>query len=150
MPTQLEKAIRDDQTDVEKFLSKTETMSRQWHETRHELAQTFLDCLVRRNEPSLERIDCSEELCPIELNVAHHAVYLELSQHLISERMQVRKLNNKTNSNRLLSLNASLNNSATAEDALLKSALLFKTLDGESGIKALMQKSNAAILGGSS
>jgi SNF2 family DNA or RNA helicase len=140
MPTQLEKAIRDDQTDVEKFLSKTETMSRQWHQARHELAQLFLDRFVRQNEPSLEHIDCSEELCPIELNVAHHAVYLELSQHLISQRMQVRKLNNKTNSDRLLRLNASLNNSATAEEALLKSALLFKTLDGESGIEALMQK----------
>jgi hypothetical protein len=140
MPTQLEKAIRDDQTDVEKFLSKTESMSRQWHQARHELAQVFLDRFVRQNEPSLEHIDCSEELCPIELNVAHHAVYLELSQHLISQRMQVRKLNNKTNSDRLLRLNASLNNSATAEDALLKSALLFKTSDGESAIGALMQK----------
>ncbi|KAJ4375110.1 hypothetical protein N0V83_002194 [Neocucurbitaria cava] len=138
--TSLEKTREGDQTLVEDFLSQTEAMSRQWHQARHERAQKFLDLFVRQNEAQLEHIACSENILPIELNIAHHAVYLELSQHLISQRMQIKKLNNKSSSDRTDRLNASLDNSATAEEALLRSALLFETSDGESGLDLLMVK----------
>lgn len=115
-------------------------MSRQWHQAHHERAQNFLDLFVRQNETQLEHIACSEKILPIELNIAHHAVYLELSQHLISQRMQIKKLNNKSSSDRKNRLNASLDNSATAEEALLRSVLLFETLDRESGLDLLMEK----------
>ena len=138
--TPLEEFLVNDQTAVERFLSKTEVMSRQWHQARHERAQEFLDLFVRQNEASLEHIPCHEELRAIDLDVAHHAVYLELSQHLISQRMQVKKLKNKAESDRTSRLNASLNNSKTAEDALLKAALLYETQEGESGLDALVQK----------
>ncbi|KAF2688013.1 hypothetical protein K458DRAFT_294513 [Lentithecium fluviatile CBS 122367] len=132
--TALEKKLISEQTDAERFLSHTENMSYQWHEARHKRAQEFLDHFVRQNEPSLENITCQETLHPIELGIAHHAVYLELSQHLISQRMQIKKLNSKSKSYRSDRLNESLNNSATAEEALLKCALLFKTGKGESSL----------------
>ncbi|KAJ4312063.1 hypothetical protein N0V94_007628 [Neodidymelliopsis sp. IMI 364377] len=138
--TQLEKCLSDDQTAVERFLSKTEVMSPHWHKARHERAQEFLDLFVRQNEASLEHIPCFEELRAVDLDVAHHAVYLELSQHLISQRMQVRKLKNKAESDRTSRLNASLNNSKTAEDALLKAALFYETREEESGLETLVQK----------
>jgi hypothetical protein len=138
--TQLEKFLSDDQTAVERFLSKTEVMSPHWHKARHERAQEFLDLFVRQNEASLEHIPCSEELRAVDLDVAHHAVYLELSQHLISQRMQVRKLKNKAESDRTSRLNASLNNSKNAEDALLKAALFYETREEESGLETLVQK----------
>ncbi|KAF2631544.1 hypothetical protein BU25DRAFT_384913 [Macroventuria anomochaeta] len=138
--TPLEDFLVDDQTAVERFLSKTEVMSRQWHQARHERAQEFLDLFVRQNEASLEHIPCHEELRAVDLDVAHHAVYLELSQHLISQRMQVKRLRNKADSDRTSRLNASLNNSKTAEDALLKAALLYETSEGESGLETLVQK----------
>lgn len=122
--TALEGFLVDDQTNVERFLSKTTVMSRQWHQARHERAQDFLNLFVRQNQASLEHIPCHEELRALELDVAHHAVYLELSKHLISQRMQVRRLRNKAESDRTSRLNASLNNSRTAEDALLKAALI--------------------------
>jgi site-specific DNA-cytosine methylase/SNF2 family DNA or RNA helicase len=135
--TALEKRLMNEQTDVEKFVSSTETMSYQWHEARHSVAQNFLDSFVRQNEPALHDIACKEELHAIELGVAHHAIYLELSQHLISQRMQIKKLRSKSGSDRSERLNASLNNSATAEEALLRSALLFEIDEGQSGLSLL-------------
>lgn len=138
--TPLEDFLVNDQTAVERFLLKTEVMSHQWHRARHEAAQEFLDLFVRQNEASLEHFPCHEELRAVDLDVAHHAVYLELSQHLISQRMQVKRLRNKAESDRVSKLNASLNKSKTAEDALLKAALLYETSAGESGLDSLVKK----------
>jgi hypothetical protein len=137
--TQSDKARRSDQTLVEDFLSQTEIMSRQWHKARHERAQEFLNLFVRQNEACLGHVACAEEVKPIELDIGHHAVYLELSQYLISQKMQIKKLKNKLQSDKLDRLNASLNNSMTAEDALLKSALLFKTSSGKSAVENLVE-----------
>jgi SNF2 family DNA or RNA helicase len=138
--TPLEEFLVNDQTAVERFLSKTEVMSQAWHRARHDRAQEFLDQFVRQNEASLGHIPCHEELRAIDMDLAHHAVYLELSQHLNSQRMQVKRLRNKGESDRVSRLNASLNNSKTAEDALLKAALLYETSAGESGLDTLVRK----------
>ncbi|KAF2819824.1 hypothetical protein CC86DRAFT_334939 [Ophiobolus disseminans] len=133
--TRSEKTRKTETTLVEDFLSQTEIMSRQWHQARHQDAQQFLDLFVRQNEPFLGHISCVEEIMPVEIDAGHHAVYLELSQHLVSQKMQIKKLNNKLYSDKTDRLNASLNNSASAEDALLKSALVF-----ESGLHLLTNK----------
>ncbi|KAF3050916.1 hypothetical protein E8E11_006202 [Didymella keratinophila] len=138
--TPLEEFLVSDQTAVERFLSKTEVMSQAWHRARHDRAQEFLDKFVRQNEASLGHIPCHEELRAVGMDLAHHAVYLELSQHLNSQRMQVKRLRNKGESDRVSRLNASLNNSKTAEDALLKAALLYETSVGESGLDSLVRK----------
>ncbi|KAH9861526.1 hypothetical protein J1614_011275 [Plenodomus biglobosus] len=138
--TQSEKVVKADQTPVEDFLSRTEIKSRQWHQARHNRAQGFLDLFVRQNEAQLEHISCSEKLLPVQLDAAHHAVYLELSQHLVAQRMQLKKLSKKLNSDRSERLNESLNNSGSAEVALIKSALLFETLDSQSGLGNLLTK----------
>jgi hypothetical protein len=138
--TPFEKKLADGQTEVQKFLSRTEIMSRQWHEDRHARAQEFLDLCVRKNKPSLDHIARKEVLVAVTLDLVHHAVYLELSQHLIAMKMQLKKPSGKSNADRIDRLNDILNNSATAEDALLKRALLFETAEGESGIDLLIQK----------
>ncbi|KAJ4356253.1 uncharacterized protein N0V89_004284 [Didymosphaeria variabile] len=138
--TQVEEMQREAQTKVEKFLSHKETMSLQWHQTRHQFAQEFLDKFVRQNDPSLEHIRCSESLQVIELDVAHHAVYLELSQYLIAQRMALKRMKNAEGADRTNRLNASLNGCNTGEDALLKCALLYETYHDESGLRMLLQK----------
>jgi hypothetical protein len=137
--TQSDKMGRSDQTLVEDFLSQTETMSRHWHQARHERAQEFLDLFVRQNEPCLEHIACIEKITPSELDIGHHAIYLELSQYVGSHSMAIKKLKNKVRSDKIDRLNASLSNSATAEDALLKSALIFRTSEGQSALEALTE-----------
>jgi hypothetical protein len=89
--TLLEKRLALDRTDVEKFLFRIENMTYQWHEVRHQRAQLFLNDFVRQNSPSLEHIDSTEALRPVELSAAHQAVYLELSQHCIALQMQVKR-----------------------------------------------------------
>ncbi|KAG9186178.1 hypothetical protein G6011_02734 [Alternaria panax] len=138
--TSAEKTSRLDQTDVESFLSQTEVMSRQWHEGRHQRAQAFLDNFVRQNEAELRHIQCSEKLLSVDLDVAHYALYLELSQYLISQRMQIKKLNKKSGSDRSSRLNDSLESSASAEEALLRCALLFETEEGRSALEVLIEK----------
>ncbi|KAK7183834.1 hypothetical protein PSPO01_10170 [Paraphaeosphaeria sporulosa] len=137
--TQIEDMQSEAQTKVERFLAQKETMSSHWHQARHQLAQDFLDNFVRQNEPSLEHISCSESLRTIDLDVAHHAVYLELSQHLISQRMALKRMKNTEGADRTNRLNASLNGSSTGEDALLKCAMLYDSNDGGSGLRALLQ-----------
>jgi hypothetical protein len=136
--TQVEEMQSEAQTKVERFLAHKETMSPQWHQARHQRAQEFLDRFVRQNEPSLEHIQCSESLRIVELDVAHHTVYLELSQHLISQRMALKRMKNAEGTDRTNRLNASLNGSSTGEDALLKCALLYEN-NSESGLQTLLQ-----------
>jgi hypothetical protein len=134
-----DKMRRGDQTLVEEFLSQTEIMSRQWHRARHERAQEFLDLFVRQNEPCLGHVACVESIMPSEIDIGHLAVYLELMQYVGSHGMAIKKLKNKTHSDKIDRLNASLSNSATAEDALLKSALLFRTSEGKSALHVLTE-----------
>ncbi|CAN9214751.1 unnamed protein product [Alternaria alternata] len=138
--TSAEKISRLDQTDIGSFLSQTEVMSRQWHEGRYQRAQEFLDNFVRQNEAELRHIQCSEKLLSVDLDVAHHALYLELSQYLISQKMQIKKLNKKSGSDRSSRLNGSLEGSASAEEALLRCALLFETEEGRSALQVLIEK----------
>ena len=138
--TSAEKTSRLDQTDVESFLSQTEVMSRQWHEGRHQRAQEFLDNFVRQNEAELRHIQCSEKLLSVDLDVAHHALYLELSQYLISQKMQIKKLNKNSGSDRSSRLNDSLEGFVSAEEALLRCALLFETEEGRSALEVLIEK----------
>jgi hypothetical protein len=138
--TRADRSRRTETTLVEDFLAQTEVRSRQWHQARHERAQQFLDLFVRQNSASLEHITCIQEILPVEMDIGHHAVYLELSQHLISQKMQIKKLINKKNSDRNERLNASLNNSESAEHALLKTALMFATASEGSTLDVLSKK----------
>ncbi|KAF2108709.1 hypothetical protein BDV96DRAFT_504071 [Lophiotrema nucula] len=144
-PTQLEKRLMADQTNVEKFLNRTETLSYQWHEARHERAQTFLDHFVRQNEAQLGSIESVELLRPVDISIGQRVVYLELSQHLIAQRMSLKKLNDRSNADRVDRLNDSLNNSNSAEEALLKAALVFETPEGSSGLDLLDRKRKSQI-----
>jgi molecular chaperone GrpE (heat shock protein) len=76
----------------------------------------------------------------VELDAAQHAVYLELSQYLISQRIQIKKLNKKSGPDRSSRLNDSLEHSASAEEALLRCALLFETEEGKSALELLIEK----------
>jgi site-specific DNA-cytosine methylase len=128
-----------DQTEVERFISNIETMTYEWHQGRHCRAKEFLDAFVRQNAPALDHIPCTERLLPIELSDAHRCVYLEQSQHLIAQRMQIKKAR-QTKADRYDRLNTSLNNSDTAEEALLRSALCFKSMGEGAGLDGLIQK----------
>lgn len=136
--TQINRLQIEAQTSVERFLSSKNCMSPQWNQARHQRAQDFLDTFVRQNEPSLKHIKCSEFLKTTELGFVHHAVYLELSQYLISQRMAMRRQKNQDNE-RAKQVNASLNGAKSGEEALQRCAMSFETEDGQSGLQSLLQ-----------
>jgi site-specific DNA-cytosine methylase len=137
--TEVEKRLIKEQTDVERFRSQTEVRSYHWYQARHSQAQSFVDSFVRQNEPELKDIPVSETLEAIQLGAGHHAVYLELSQRLISSGMQ----NNKSSGDWY---NAILNDSTSADRSLIKSALEFKTEEGVKGLDGLItQRRNQRI-----
>lgn len=135
---QLDKSMKNDLTLAEIFLAQTDTKSSHWHEARHQKAQEFHNLFVRQNPASLDHILCKEQLVSVESDIGHRAKYLELSQHLRSQRMQIKKLNNKMRNDKTDRLNASLDSSRTAEEALLKCALLSESANGESSLQSTL------------
>lgn len=136
-PTKLEQKIIDEQTDVENFLSRTESRSYEWHQARHQRGQDFLNRFVRQNKPELDHIPCTEELRAVELSMDHFIIYLELLQHLVAQYMNVKRLKANDNSDRTRRLHESLEGSDTAEEALLKSALCFRE---KGGLDSILRK----------
>lgn len=134
--TAFEKIQKENQTPVESFLSRTEILSRQWHKARHQRAQEFLDIFARQNAPELQHITCFEHLLTADLSLDQQAVYLELSQHLISQKMQIKTLKSTSEKNKRL--NASVKNSTSAASALVKLALCYETSAGNSGLDSLV------------
>jgi hypothetical protein len=145
-PTKMEQRIIDDQTDVESFLSRTETRSYEWHQARHERAQDFLNRFVRQNKPELSHIPCTEELRGVELPIDHFIINLELLQYLVAQYMSVKKLKNSDNSDRAKRLHESLDGSSTAEEALLKAALSFRLEGGLDAIRAKREEQKAETM----
>ena len=97
--------------------------------------------MVRQNEPKLQNIQCTEAFRPVELGVVHALHYLELSQHLLTHNMQMKRLEKKkVGADRQEKINAILENSTTPEEALLKTALIHKGADGEKGLVSLSKK----------
>ena len=118
--------IRRELSPVERFRSYQDRRSVHWHKMRHQLAQGFLDGFVRQNDADVENIKCYPALEPVTLGASHRAVYEELSQYLASLEMQARKAAS-LGASRDVEINDCLEQSASAEEALLYRASVFDT-----------------------
>jgi site-specific DNA-cytosine methylase len=136
------KKLEDGRTAVENFRSRTEIRSYQWHKDRHQRAQEFLDQFVRQNEPQLAHIACMERLHPVKLDAAHHVLYVELCQDLNAQRLQLRQVGKKDqkDKHRVKNAEVSLENAKSAEEALLKRALMHDASKSLYTIKADRQQ----------
>jgi hypothetical protein len=119
-------------TKAETFQFFKERPTQHWHETRHAVAQGFLDRFVRQNIAEIDEIR-SEEI-PVEINLrpAERAIYLELDHYLQAMDMKARqqkKGGNKGDRDKRLA--AVLQGSATAEEALIKRCAKFELDDDE-------------------
>jgi hypothetical protein len=118
----------DGQTSLEKFSNLLEFKSMQWHERRHELAQSFFDRFVRQNIAEIDEIKCEEHTVIVKLPPAEMAIYLELENHLMSLEMNnMRAVKSKKSStgDRAERMQKSLGGSKSAEEALLKTCAHF-------------------------
>jgi hypothetical protein len=150
-----------EESGLEKLSSFLEQRSLQWHECRHEVAQGFLDQFLRQNIAEIDEIKCEEKVSValgvfvlvqnhlstftlfqvqrIELPSVERAIYLELETYLKSlEALKGKKsarvgLKSKKSvkGDREQRMQKILEDSDTPEEALIKRAAHFNSLNDE-------------------
>lgn len=137
------RALRKEMTKVELFIAMLQTPSAAKQARLCEVGQNFLDTFVRRNIMDFAEIKCAEHLLPTALDLGHRAVYTELSQHLNSSDMRIKKSNKSKATSREQLLNSFIGDSQTAEEALSRTAAFFErdgdtSADAGSGLQSLI------------
>lgn len=122
------KTLHDLMTPFEKFEAARASPTASQNDRIHELAQDFLDMFVRRNVMDVN-LSVREHLVPVTLSLVHHATYHELSQHLNSSDMKIRKSTKRQKTDRDQKFADAVDDSATAEDALSNSAACPRRVD---------------------
>lgn len=116
------RSLQSQMTSFEKFHASIATPSASQNGRIQELAQEFLDTFARRNLMDFDQLTIHQHLVPVNLNLVHHATYHELSQHLNSSDMKIRKSKKEKKTDKDKQLDDAVGNSLTAEEALSKSA----------------------------
>lgn len=128
------KAARNSsKSQVEKFSDMLEVRSVQWHARRHSIGQAFLNRFVRQNVAEIDEIAYEEHVMPVLLPPADMAIYRELETFLKSLDMNKGRatLSKKASTgHRHARIQAALEDSASAEEALLKSCSHFDLVGG--------------------
>ena len=120
-------------TKVETFQFFKEKPTQRWHKRRWEVAQVFLNRVMRQNIAEIDEIKFKENICDVQLRPAERAIYLELDHYLQSMDMKAKKKKRGgSEGDRDARLAAVLGNSSSAEEALLKRVAHFD-LDDEAG-----------------
>jgi site-specific DNA-cytosine methylase len=115
------KELRKDMTNFELFDAMRQVPSDSMHNRIHEIDQRFLDAFVRQNIMDYDQMRYQDHLVPVTLDLDHRAMYAELSQHLNSSDMRIKKKNSKA-TDRDKRFNEAVSTSTTAEEALSKVA----------------------------
>lgn len=126
-----------------------ESRSLQWHIRRHELAQQFLDRLVRQNVAEIDEIPFEEHECMVELSLAERSRYLELECHLNALGMNsksAQKSKRKSTGDRENRMQQVLRESQSGEEALLKCSSSFDASTSVSDIIRLRDKEKNELL----
>lgn len=139
------RALRTDMTNFERFDAMRHRPSENMHKRLQEIDQSFLDHFVRQNIMDFGDLPCQEHLLPVQLDLKHHAFYHEVSQHLNSLGMRLKKSSkSKAASHRQKGLNEATKESEGAEEALSKAAAF--SLVRQSEDASLIRKDEAAEL----
>ncbi|KAI7674117.1 hypothetical protein KC318_g1806 [Hortaea werneckii] len=120
------KNLRKDLTDFEKFDAMRSMPSSALHARIHEIDQLFLDNFVRRNVMDFSELKVEDNLVPVSLTLDHRTLYMELSQHMNSSAMRLKKRVNAQGTDREERLHDAVTKSQTAEEALSRSAAFYE------------------------
>lgn len=121
------KAIRSEMTDFELFQTFRDAPSAAITQRTYELAQIFLDNFVRQNILEFDEFPYEDHVKPVSIGLSHRVVYTELSQHLNSQDMRIKKgrkglVEERDRENRLFE---NLKDVESAEEALSRLAAIF-------------------------
>ncbi|KAK0920174.1 hypothetical protein LTR91_001035 [Friedmanniomyces endolithicus] len=136
------RAIRADMTDFERFEAMRALPSMAMHARLCEIHQLFLDTFVRRNVMDFAEMRYEDNLLPVTLDLDHRVMYTELSQHLNSLDMRIKRGKKSQATDRDERLYRAVNTSETAEEALSKTVAFLDrdTFDeASSGLVTLIQ-----------
>lgn len=118
-----------DATSFERFDDALEKVSESNHRRTHEQCQSFLDIAVRRDVLDFSALEYEEHLVPVTLTLGHQVLYTELSTHLNTHEMRIKRGGSKTD--REARHSQAVEDCATAEDALSKAAVYYPRIDHE-------------------
>ncbi len=114
-----------DMTDFEKFDAGLQMFSSTVYLRQREILQKFLDTFVSANVEKFEHISCKHHLVPVKNDVVHDTGYNELSMHLNTHDMQIRKGNRSKTTDRETRLDSAIIDAQTPEEALSRKAAFF-------------------------
>ncbi|KAF2722314.1 hypothetical protein K431DRAFT_284007 [Polychaeton citri CBS 116435] len=126
MKTRNVRKLRKELTGFEQFDAMRQRTSDALHMRMYQIDQIFLDKFVRQNIMDLNVLSMEDHLVPVRLEVAHLALYTELSQHLNSQDMRIRKGKKSKTSDRDKSLADAIQGADTAEEALSRRAAFWE------------------------
>ncbi|TKA80489.1 hypothetical protein B0A55_02324, partial [Friedmanniomyces simplex] len=141
------KALRADMTDFERFEAMRSLPSSAMHARLCEVHQLFLDTFVRRNLMDFAEMRYEDNLRPVTLDLDHRVMYTELSQHLNSLDMRIKRGKKAQATDRDERLYRAVNTSETAEEALSKTAAFLDrdTFEASSGLEAAIHIREAQV-----
>ncbi|KAF2218436.1 hypothetical protein BDZ85DRAFT_270329, partial [Elsinoe ampelina] len=139
------KAILEEKTDFEQFQTFRTSASMAVTKRTFELAQDFLDAFVRQNILEFDDFPYQDHLVPVSLAYAHRLVYTEVSQHLNSADMRIKKTKKSEDRDREYQIADILEDVKSAEEALVRLAATFDSskydvCDGRITIAAVSSK----------
>ncbi|GAB1740320.1 hypothetical protein NU219Hw_g5429t1 [Hortaea werneckii] len=120
------KDLRKDLTKFELFDAMRSMPSSALHARIHEIDQLFLDTFVRRNVMDFSALKVEDNLVPVSLTLDHRTLYMELSQHMNSSAMRLKKRVTAQGTDREERLHDAVTKSQTAEEALSRSAAFYE------------------------
>ncbi|KAI7223770.1 hypothetical protein KC333_g346 [Hortaea werneckii] len=140
------KDLRKDLTKFELFDAMRSMPSSALHARIHEMDQLFLDTFVRRNVMDFSELKVEDNLVPVSLTLDHRTLYMELSQHMNSSAMRLKKRVKAQGTDREERLHVAVDTSQTAEEALSRTAAFYeRDSDAVSQISPAISGLTAAI-----
>ena len=121
------RSMWEEMTDFEKFQTFRDAPTSAITQRTYQLAQEFLNNFVRRNVLEFDEFPYQDSIVPVSLNLSHRVIYTELSQHLNSQDMRIKKGKKATaeSRDRDYHLHENLKDVASAEEALSRLAAYF-------------------------
>lgn len=141
------KELRKDMTHFELFDAMRLKPSDAMHNRIYDIDQNFLDTFMRQNIMDHDELPFEDHLVPMIPDLDHRALYAELSQHLNSADMRIKKKTKTTDRDKRF--NEAVSSSTSIEEALSKVAAFSHCENAASieGLKldAVVRSRNAAV-----
>ncbi|KAM3413686.1 hypothetical protein BST61_g10379 [Cercospora zeina] len=116
-------AIQKEMSNFEQFdIMRRKLPSASKHRSIHALHQRFLSAFARQNIGDFSEMPYREHLVPVTLDLEQQLLYTELSQHLNSLQMRIKRSGKSKPTDRTKRLHEAVSSSTSAEEALSKAA----------------------------